>query len=271
MIAFKRFARTAKGTLLLIFVALLGVSGTATGWPAVAPHVAAAVLGACGVELAVFGALRKKLTWPTSALLSGLIVAFVLGTETPSLVTLAVAATATLSKYALTTDRGHIFNPAAIALTASVPIFATGQSWWGAGGDLAWPFLVLLIAGGALIVDRINKWPLVLAFLGTYLGLCTAMSFSDATAVAELFRAPFIQSALFLAVFMLTDPPTSPARLGDQVWIGALVGVVALVAQLLGVGQTYLLVATLVGNAALVLKREFTLKRVTGASRSVPV
>src|SRR5439155_18546819 len=115
-----------------------------------------------------------------------------------------------------------------------IPVFATGQSWWGAGGDLAWPFLALVLAGGTLMVDRLNKFPLVLTFLGVYFGLCTALSFGDAAAVAELFRAPFVQAAVFRAVFMLTDPPTSPSRTFDQVWVGALVAVVACASQLLG-------------------------------------
>ncbi len=49
----RRFVRTPKGTLLLVFAVLLGVAGTATGWPLVLPHVLAAVAGACLVEVLV--------------------------------------------------------------------------------------------------------------------------------------------------------------------------------------------------------------------------
>lgn len=113
----------------------------------------------------------------------------------------------------------------------------------------------MLLAGGAFVVDRINKFPLVLAFCGTYFGLFTVAALIDATAVAEMFRTPFVQSALFLALFMVTDPPTSPSRYADQVWIGALIGVTSCVAQLLGVGQAYLLVGVLAGNVALATRR----------------
>src|SRR5205814_8865000 len=143
----------------------------ATGWRRVLPHVLAAVLGACLAAVLLVGLLNRRLAWPSSALLSGLIVAFVLGPETARWVTLLVGGLATASKHLLKTSRGHVFNPAALALLVSIPLFATGQSWWGAGGDLAWPFLGLMIAGGALIVDRINKFPLVLAFAATYFGL----------------------------------------------------------------------------------------------------
>ena len=80
--------------------------------------------------------------------------------------------------------------------------------------------MLLVLAGGALIVDRINKFPLVLTFTGVYFALCTLVGLAAPTAVAELFRAPFVQATLFLGLFMLTDPPTAPSRYGDQVVIG---------------------------------------------------
>jgi Na+-translocating ferredoxin:NAD+ oxidoreductase RnfD subunit len=73
-----------------------------------------------------------------------------------------------------------------------------------------------------------------------------------------MFRTPFVQSALFLALFMLTDPPTSPSRYPDQLWIGALVGITSGVAQLVGAGQAYLLIGVLAGNVALAARRWLT-------------
>jgi Na+-translocating ferredoxin:NAD+ oxidoreductase RnfD subunit len=234
---------------------LLAVAGWATGWPAVAPHVAAAVAGACMADVVLNKMFNGRGGWTSSALLSGLIVAFVLGVDTSSWVTLYVGALASGSKYLLKTGRGHLFNPAALALVASIPLFATGQSWWGAGGDLPMVFLALVLAGGALIVDRINKFPLVLSFALVYFGLFAAIGFVDPSSVAEMFRAPFVQAALFLALFMLTDPPTSPSRYGEQVWVGGLAAVVACVGQVLGAGQAYLLLGVLAANVALAVSR----------------
>jgi Na+-transporting NADH:ubiquinone oxidoreductase subunit NqrB len=251
----RRFLKTPKGTLSAVFAALLAVAGTATGWSVVLPHVMAALAGACGVEL-LWGLIAdRKLRWPSSALLSGTIVAFVLAPQSPLAVTLWIASLATISKYILRTSRGHIFNPAALALLASIPLFAAGQSWWGAGADMAWPIALLVVAGGAVVVDKINKFPLVLTFAATYFAAFTLFGLIDPTAVAEMFRAPFVQAALFLGMFMLTDPPTSPARYIDQVWIGALAAVTSCIAQLAGAGQAYLLIGVLVGNAALALSR----------------
>jgi H+/Na+-translocating ferredoxin:NAD+ oxidoreductase subunit D len=164
----KKFLRTPKGTLTAIFVVLLAVAGTATGWAVVAPHVLAAIVGACGVELLVGLFTQRKFAWPSSALLSGAIVAMILAPETPLVETLWVAGLATASKSLIATARGHVFNPAALALLVSIPLFATGQSWWGAGGDMPWPFMLLVLACGAFIVERINKFPLVLSFAGVW-------------------------------------------------------------------------------------------------------
>jgi Na+-transporting NADH:ubiquinone oxidoreductase subunit NqrB len=261
----RRWWRTPKGALTAVFGVLLGVAGTATGWSLVFPHMLAAVATACAVEVVANLILSRKPSWPSSALLSGMIVAFVLAPETPPLVTAWVAALATSSKYVLRTTHGHVFNPAALALLASIPLFSTGQSWWGAGGDLTWPFVALLLAGGAVVVERINKFPLVLAFAAAYFGTFTLVGLVAPVAAAEMFRAPFVQAALFLGLFMLTDPPTSPGRYADQVWIGGLVGTSACVAQLIGAGQAYLLIGVLTGNAALGLWRAL---RSVAAARS---
>ncbi len=251
----QRFLRTPKGALAPVFLVLLALAGPAIGWSLVVPHVLAAVAGACLMELLIVRLDGGRLAWPSSALLSGLIVAFVLGPETHWAVTACLGILATISKHLLATRRWHIFNPAALALIVSIPLFGTAQSWWGALPDLAWPFVLVLLGGGALVVDRINKFPLVLSFTGTYFGLFTLAALGNPAAVAEMFRAPFVQSALFMGLFMLTDPPTSPSRYADQIWIGVLVGITTCVAQLLGAGQAYLLIGLLAGNTALAARR----------------
>jgi len=255
MNSMSQFLRTPSGTLLAIFLGLFGVAATVVGWPAALPHMLAAVLGATLTDLVIARVQRSAGRWPSSALLSGMIVGFVLSPATPWVVTGAVGVLATLSKHLLSTRRWHIFNPAGLALLLSVPLFGTGQSWWGALPDLSWLFVVLLLAAGAFIVDRINKFPLVLTFLSTSFGLLTALSTIDPTLVAELFRTPLLQATLFLSLFMLTDPPTSPSRYTEQVAIGVVVGAVSIAAQLLGVGQTYLLVGLVAGNMALASRR----------------
>jgi Na+-translocating ferredoxin:NAD+ oxidoreductase RnfD subunit len=260
-----RFLHTPKGLLLLVFLPLLLVGGGAPGWPATLPHVVAAVVGAVLVDLLVACVALRPAFWPSGALLSGLIVAFVLGPETAWPATLLVGALATASKHLLRWRRLQLFNPAALALLVSVPLFGAGQSWWGALAERPWPWALLLLAGGVLVVDRVNRFPLVLAFTGAYFALLTLAGLVAPAAAAELFRPPFLQAALFLALFMLTDPPTAPARPAEQVGIGLLGAAVACLAQALGAGQTYLLLGLLAGNLALAGRRWFGAQGALGA------
>ena len=262
-----RFLRTAKGALLAIFLGLFALGATAVGWSLAVPHMLAAVLGASLTELAVGRLDRRRVGWPSSAILSGMIVGFVLGPATPRAITAAVGILATLSKHLFATQRWHVFNPAGLALLASVPLFGTGQSWWGALPDRSWPFVLVLLAGGAFIVDRINKFPLVLAFLGASFALLTVLGRSDPVTAAELLRTPFLQATVFLALFMLTDPPTAPSRYTDQVVIGLLVATASVAAEKLGAGQAYLLVGLLVGNLALAARRYLAQRRLRPARR----
>jgi enediyne biosynthesis protein E5 len=265
---FARILRTPKSSLTLVFLPLLLLSGASTGWPLVIPHVLAALAGASLLELLIVGIGRRRLIWPSGALLSGLIVAFVLGPLEPHWVTFTVAALATVSKHVIASKQGHIFNPAALALVVSVPLFGTGQSWWGALANAPAFWLILLLAGGAFILERLNKFPLALTFLGVYFGLFAFAGLVGPARVAEMFRMPFVNAACFLACFMLTDPPTSPGKRDDQVWFGGLVAIVAAVAQLAGVGQTYLLVGLLAGNLTLAIRRSFSRRSALAAAKA---
>jgi Na+-translocating ferredoxin:NAD+ oxidoreductase RnfD subunit len=266
----RQFLRTPKGTLLAIFLGLFALGASAVGWSIALPHLLVAVLGASLTELAIKRWDRRPLAWPSSAILSGMIVGFVLGPTTPHVVTAAIGILATLGKHLFATDRWHMFNPAGLALLVSVPLFGTGQTWWGALPDLSWPFVVVLLVSGAFIVDRINKFPLALSFLGASFALLTALGRIDPATAAELLRTPFVQAAVFFALFMLTDPPTAPSRYTEQVAIGVLVAVASVAAEELGAGQAYLLVGLLVGNVALAARRWVDQLRFRPTARSRP-
>lgn len=90
---------------------------------------------------------------------------------------------------------------------------------------------------------------MVLAFLGGYFLLVTISAFLErAERVAELFRAPDVNAALFFAFFMVTDPPTSPPKHRDQLVYGGLVAVVSFAAFELVGAATFLLVGLLAAN-----------------------
>jgi enediyne biosynthesis protein E5 len=240
--------RTPKAQLFVIFGLLLAILLPA-GLPAT--NLVLALLTAGLLDLLAMRFDTGAWRLPTSALLTALIVVFVLSPSEPPLVVVWTCAFAIAAKRLVRTRREHVFNPAALALLWAPIAFGSGESWWGALGDVAWPWALVLVASGMFLVGKLNKFPLVLMFLAAYFGLFTAVSIVQPALVAEMFRAPFVQAALFLAFFMLTDPPTSPNQYGDQIWYGLLAAVSACLAQLLGGGQVYLLVGVLVANIGL--------------------
>ena len=71
---------------------------------------------------------------------------------------------------------------------------------------------------------------------------------SDPAWVSEVFRAPDLEAVLFFAFFILTDPPTSPIKYGDQILFAVLVAVVSFaIFEWLG-AVYYLLAGVLVAN-----------------------
>lgn len=223
-----RFLRTPKGILIAVLVVLVLMAGAAAGVRLVLPGIAGAISGAVAVDLPILRWRKGRWELPDGAILTGLIVAMILSPHEPWYVPTITSAIAVLSKYLLRAGPANIFNPAALALVASYYLFSAEQSWWGALPDLPTAAIVLLLAGGVYITIKVNKFPLVLAFLGTWFLLATGVAYlGDPAGVAELYRAPDLNAALFFAFFMLTDPPTSPPKHRDQVGFGvgtALVG-----------------------------------------------
>ncbi len=143
----------------------------------------------------------------------------------------------------------NVFNPAALAIVASYFVFHAGQSWWGALVDVSLG-TVLLITAGVIIVNRVNKMPLVLSFHGrpTSVLLTATAYLGNPLNVAEIFRTPDLEAALYFATIILTDPPTSPAKYPDQIVCGLIVAVVSYAFFELAGVVYYLLAGVLVGN-----------------------
>jgi len=244
-----RFFRTPKGLLTIVLAVLIVPASLVAHWNIVATNLLTAVLAAAAVDAPILRWRGGAWEFPSGAVLTGLIIAMVLSPQEPWHVTAVTAAIAIVSKYVLRTRSANIFNPAALAIVVTFYIFQTGQSWWGALPDLPPAAMVLLFGTGIFIADRVNKLPLVIAFLFAYYGLFTILAFArDPGDVAEIFRAPDLQAVLFFAFFILTDPPTSPTRHRDQIVCAAIVAVTS-VAVFEGLGAAhYLLAGVLAGN-----------------------
>jgi Na+-translocating ferredoxin:NAD+ oxidoreductase RnfD subunit len=248
--AVTRFFRTPKGMLLLGLGTLTVVAMLGVGFAQALPDVLSAMFLAALVDMALMIVWRGDWVFPGGALLTGLIVALVLSTTESVYVAGLTAALAVASKYVFRTRWSNIFNPAALALVASSFLFGTAQSWWGALPTLPVVAVLLVLAVGVFIADRVNKLPLALTYMGAFFGLFAAAAFLGNTAgVQEVFRSPDANAVLFLALFMLDDPPTSPNRYRDQM-VFAILAALASFAIYLTIGGVYYLPAgILVANA----------------------
>ena len=228
---------------------LLTIAIPVEGFRVVAPDLISACAVAAAIDVLILRARRGAWEYPSGAVLTGMIIAMVLSPREPWYVAAGAAALAVVSKYIVRTRSANVFNPAALALVAASHAVGAGQGWWGALPDtspIAW---IALFVTGAFISERVNKIPLVLAFFAVYFALFTGTAFAgQSRQVAEIYRTPDLQAALYFAFFILTDPPTSPVRYGKQIACGALVAVASYgFFETIGAAD-YLLAGVLVGN-----------------------
>jgi len=264
--SFTQWLRTPKGYVMISIMAFMLIAavyskdfrGVLTSFIAVGVSVSADSLCA--------SIAKKKRAFPDSAMITGMILALILSTSTSYYVVAATALIAILSKYLLVFKKKPIFNPAAFGLLASILLFKAGQSWWGAFGDLpAWTSVILLF-GGYMITNRVNKFPMVFSFLGTYFVFLLIMGIFHMGGAGDALRSPFLNATLFFALFMLTDPPTSPAKDRDQLIFGILSAVIGAVVYGIFGGLMYLFIGLLVGNLY-----QYVLKRVTASTKSAGI
>jgi enediyne biosynthesis protein E5 len=245
----KNFFKTPKGLVTIILVTLAAMAAPGEGLRTVAIGLASATFAAGLVDAVILRMRKKVWEYPSGAVLTALIVAMVLRAQEPWYVVTLTSVAAVLSKYLVRTKSANVFNPAALAVIASFYVFHTGQSWWGALTEIGPIGTIILVSAGIFITDRVNKTPLVLAFLGTYFLLFTITAFvADARWVAEIFRTPDFQAVLYFAFIILTDPPTSPAKYPDQIAFGIIVASVSFACFEWGGVVYYLLAGVLAGN-----------------------
>ena len=246
----RHFFKTPKGLLTVVLIVLAAIAAPHEGIRVVAPELLSAVAVAATLDVVILRTRHTRWEFPSGAVLTALIVSMVLSAQTPWYVATLTSALAVITKYIVRTRAGNVFNPAALAIVVTFPVFHAGQSWWGALPEVVPLVQVGLVVAGVFIADRVNRMPLVLAFLAVYFGLFTLTSFTaDPAWVSEVFRTPDLQAALFFALFILTDPPTSPVRYRDQLIFAIIVALTSYAIFEWTGAVYYLLAGVLVGNA----------------------
>ncbi|MBI4201727.1 MAG: FAD-dependent oxidoreductase [Chloroflexi bacterium] len=191
--------------------------------------IAGAAILAAAVGLSVNAVLARVLratTNPQSTLITALLLALIvpigLGGHWVFLAAASVAAVA--SKYMVTVDKQHLFNPAAVALVALALLFPDMAATWWVGTAAMLPGVVLF---GAVVMLKTRRTGVVLTFLAVSLCISAAAEILDTGSVASapgVWRLSLVQAALlFFALFMMTDPITIPSpRLTRNLYVGFL-------------------------------------------------
>jgi Na+-transporting NADH:ubiquinone oxidoreductase subunit NqrB len=120
-----------------------------------------------------------------------------------------VAATV-LGKYIFRINGKHIFNPSAFGI--AVAVYFTGDAWISPG---QWGNNMVLFFGivclGFIVVTRVQKLTVSLAFLGTFVFLLYSRQILYLGWPVDFFMQSVTTGSLLLfSFFMITDPKTTP-------------------------------------------------------------
>jgi ferredoxin-NADP reductase/Na+-translocating ferredoxin:NAD+ oxidoreductase RnfD subunit len=133
-----------------------------------------------------------------------------------------MAVLAMASKYILTINRKHIFNPVALAVALTALTIDQSASWW-VGTAVMLPFVLI---GGFLIIRKIRRFDLVLSFLLAALATTLALTAVTGENLITASQEIVLQTPLvFFAAIILTEPLTTPPTDKLRIWYGVLVGV----------------------------------------------
>lgn len=167
----------------------------------------------CFIANLVFSKIFKAVTNNESVFITALILVLIFPVKFPLnfLPIIAISLLAMGSKYLLTVEKRHVFNPAAVAvLMLSYLSPEHSATWWIGTPIMFFPVLI----GGLLLIRKIKREELSIIFLTTFIILCVISSLLHGGSLGSVFtviqRGFLSSAALFFAFVMLTEPLTAP-------------------------------------------------------------
>jgi ferredoxin-NADP reductase len=238
--------------IALLWVALIfGAIGILPYHPIALIASTLIIVGACWIANTVFAKIFSVPTNFESIYITSLILALIISPISLQpfdwsgfafLVWASIFAMA--SKYILAINKKHIFNPAAFAVALTAIALNQYASWW-VGGNL--PMLAFVLIGGLLVVRKIKRFDLVIAFFAAALVsfLLTSLDYNPVVTIEKAFVHTTL---LFFAFVMITEPLTTPPTRPLRIAYGILVG--ALFSPAIHIGSIYSTpeLALIVGN-----------------------
>ncbi len=173
------------------------------------------ILGKSGIQL-----------WGFSVLISALSLCLLLKTNHWSTSLLAAFFTVA-SKYLFRFNKKHIFNPSAFGLAATILI--TGDAWlspgqWGSNAVMFFAIITL----GTIVVTRVQKLDVSLAFLLAFVGLLFwRQAYVLGWPLDHFIHSVSTGSLLLFSFFMISDPRTTPNHPVARIIWAVLVAIIA--------------------------------------------
>ena len=180
---------------LLIVLAIIGI--IQIGYKSVCLQIILAILSSLALDFFIHYRKTKKSIFPSSAFITGLIIALVLSPQTKWYICVFASIIAIFSKHIIRYKKNHIFNPANLGLLSVMLVFPVYPSWWGQS------FCPLIIIMGLFISFKMKRLGLPLIFIFSFVilnGLFNRMSLLDSLSLVNI----------FFVFIMLIEPKTSP-------------------------------------------------------------
>lgn len=183
-------------------------------------------IAVCFFSNLAFAKLFKAATNVESVFITALVLVLIVPVKFPlnAIFIIAASVFSIASKYLLTIEKRHVFNPAAAGVAAIALLSPNLSATWWVGTPLM--FLPVLI-GGLLLIRKMRRETMIVNFLLLYVILIAGASFlhsGSINSIMESVRSSLLQSAvLFFAFVMLTEPITSPINERNQAYYGYIV------------------------------------------------
>ncbi len=183
----------------------------------------------------LFSKFFKATTNIESVFITALILTLIIPVKSPANLAFLMLAsfTAMGSKYLVTIEKIHIFNPAAVSVAAIALLSPEHTATWWIGTAPMLPFVIL---GGLLLLRKIEREDMVFNFILTYLLLIAIPPFVRDTNISSIlnsFSTAVFRSPLFFFSFvMLTEPLTSPSKASRRTIYASIVALLYATPQL---------------------------------------
>jgi Na+-translocating ferredoxin:NAD+ oxidoreductase RnfD subunit len=197
-----------------------------------------AVLSAVSIESVIFYLKSKKFSISESSVISGLIIGYVLSSDSPWWAIISACLLAVISKHFIRFRQRHLFNPAAFGIFLVTVLLGVQTQW---KGTYSWHIIVPF---GLYFIYRIRRLELLLGYFLASLLLFGIQATQQKVPLSNIFG----YLSYFYIFIMMIEPKTTPFKLPGEIIFGICVAVLIFIFTQIGVRFDVELCALLIVN-----------------------